>query len=604
MSNSTMVSSTLGQVVNVTNAPLGRGTFVVIISVARVTYSSISVVDTIRFVVSADVFVRLRGSHCRDTNVTLAYESFLLPLIHRPKLQSTVQAVVRVSTIASSLTGNPVTAMSNTGMVSILELLECLFSDVDPLDPSVSPLGLAYGNSIGQYYRGAIISALCVYAIGVMVGAASATVAPKLVPGMTAMRMMGLLRFPSSMAILIGMFHMGMVTCSVSLLLVAIGPFEFLLGTVGILTAVLCTVFTWLAGTQWNQCDHAYRDERELQSKVAVVQWFLKFSLWDKHWVERGGETLQIDSTRSFYKRRYVFILDDMATAWWTGMELLSGIVVGAILGVRRNDIMACRVQRFLLAAQCLVMLVLAAWVRPCGSLLANVFLILSKLGSLVIALMILVHTELGSDWAEDGAQFSTACFGFVATLQAVLQLVLAAVLARKSLLAAVRRLLRRPRERDLPETDRNSDNQDLDVLLQNMDNEELVLEVEQVPLTEDDDELALIIEGDELADDDTMPAGTLRDSADAVEKVHENAAADDILAGQSRNRKRERKRSRILKEIQRGLSDINADTQVLQRRAAPSQLAFHFAQEEGEDDNKLLTYTSWHRRLKQFQIR
>ena len=195
---------------------------------------------------------------------------------------------------------------------------------------------------------------------------------------------------------------------------------------------------------------------------MKVVQFFLNFGLWRRHWVDDVGG----HGVPSGYKRRYFFILDDMAAPWWAAVELSSGLVQGAILGIRKNDLQVCRIQRILLAVHCLVMVVTAIIIRPCGSHFGNVFLIASKIGSFITALLIAIHSLSGNESAYDDADFVTAGFGFIASLQTAVQLLLALVLSRKSLLALLTSLVRKVRRTKSVATKGDGDGTSLEAMM------------------------------------------------------------------------------------------------------------------------------------------
>ena len=88
----------------------------------------------------------------------------------------------------------------------------------------------------------------------------------------------------------------------------------------------------------------------------------------------------------------------DVAVGYWPGVELISGLVQGAILGVRKYDLQACQIQRLVLAVHCFVMAAASLILRPCGSFFANLFFFASNLGSFVVSLLIVIHTVSGSE--------------------------------------------------------------------------------------------------------------------------------------------------------------------------------------------------------------
>ena len=338
------ISASLG---NIARAVSYSTNISVHVSIANVQIGELSASSITAFVVSVDAVVSPPlGTPCPPGNVTLVFECFFTPLRASAKLKSAVDATYRTSTALSSVLGNPVTAMSNTGMVSILTLEECVFSDIDPLDASVSPVPWAVGDQVGQYYRGGVLITIVINVVYFAVVPLFSAVVPTFIPGRTRADVLGLVKYPSSVMIFVGMFHQGMVSSSVSLLRLALNPTDVVLGSSGLVVATSMTAFMLLAGTRWRKCHVAHRSEEETHSSVTVVQLFLHLALWKQHWVD---DVLD-DGTPSGYKRRYLFILDDVAVSYWAAVELTSGLAQGAILGVRKNDVQTCQIQRIVLA--------------------------------------------------------------------------------------------------------------------------------------------------------------------------------------------------------------------------------------------------------------
>ena len=174
-----------------------------------------------------------------------------------------------------------------------------------------------------------------------------------------------------------------------------------------------------------------------------MLRVFLDFSLWKAHW-----EDDEDDPSAVGFKRMYFLLLDDMRDPWWNAAELAGGVVQGAVLGVRLNDVTACRAQRIVLVIVCGVMLVGAAACRPFGSLSGNVFLIVSKLGAFLVAVLIVAHTASGKAALSSSAQSTAAAFAFISSVQTFLQLMLAVVLALPMIWRTLRHQLRMQRDR------------------------------------------------------------------------------------------------------------------------------------------------------------
>jgi hypothetical protein len=134
-------------------------------------------------------------------------------------------------------------------------------------------------------------------------------------------------------------------------------------------------------------------------------------------------------------KRQLWFLLDDMQAPWWAAMEVGRLLTTGLILGFRDNNVRTCRIQVCLLAAQALAMFVLAVAIRPFGSVASNFFLIVANLGALLAAILIALQVFDLSSASAEWAEMTTLVFGAIATLQTVLQL----IVASRSLLASSR---------------------------------------------------------------------------------------------------------------------------------------------------------------------
>ena len=330
----------------------------------------------------------------------------------------------RYATAASTAMGHPLTVMSMTGLVSILSLDECMFSDVDPLDSSVSPVpNAAIGPTVGQYYRGAAVVALslytsmCIFAVcGAMLLRWHATRSSGnhcLTPHF------GTLRFPSVGMLLVGLFGQGLATCGTSLIRLADSAGDIVLGVVSLLVCILLVVLAGRVTTERLQV-------RIVKQKPTAGRWswagrFLSIAVWRSHWQDVSGG-LQ-------FKKRYLLLIDDLQRPWWAAVEMSSSVVQGAILGLRINSIAACRGQMWAMTAHCLLVLIAAVYFRPCGAILSNVFLVASKLGAAVISALVLLHALTVNNTFSHGADVATSVATTIATGQVVVQLCTALLL-------------------------------------------------------------------------------------------------------------------------------------------------------------------------------
>ena len=370
----------------------------------------------------------------------LVFGCILTPLkkSQNARLQKAVQTTFRSTTTASGLLMNPVTAMTNTGMVSILSLQQCVFSDVEPLDPSMSPLNLSAGDEVGQYYRGAVLAGLGVY------GGAAALAALILVVlrfGLGKKRSFEMLRFPSILMVVVSLFHQGIVMSGTALVRLNASPVDVALGFCGIGIEGLITAAVVIATTKKLSCRLLKRSESvgdevgdpalPYERYVPGLSQFLKIATWDCRWV---------DGNIAGYKRRHLLLLSDLRLPWWTAMELSSGIAQGIIVGIRKNDDDVCRQQLIALVLHCVIMLGLAMYFRPCGSMLGNVFLVASKLGGLLVAALELYYIYSTNDAALSASDLATAAFTFVSTVQTATQVIAAVVMTLRRLSPSIRR--------------------------------------------------------------------------------------------------------------------------------------------------------------------
>ena len=81
-------------------------------------------------------------------------------------------------------------------------------------------------------------------------------------------------------------------------------------------------------------------------------------------------------------------------------------------------------------------------------SLSGNVFLIVSKLGAFLVAVLIVAHTASGKAALSSSAQSTAAAFAFISSVQTFLQLMLAVVLALPMIWRTLRHQLRMQRDR------------------------------------------------------------------------------------------------------------------------------------------------------------
>ena len=305
-----------------------------------------------------------------------------------------------------------------------------MFSDVDPLDSSVSPItSAAIGPTAGQYYRGAVVVALSLYAGISLVSLCGGMLLLQLrvrsrnLSAATSYRLaphLGTLHFPSVGLLIVGLFGQGLATCGMSLIRLGDSVWDIALGVVSLLVCAILVVLAGVVTTAWLQVRKV--KQKPIARGHGWAGIFLSYSTWRSHWQDTSGG-LQ-------FKKRYMMLIDDMQLPWWTAVEMSSSFVQGCILGLRINSTSACRGQLWVLTTHCLVAFGAAVYFRPCGAVLSNFFLVLSKLGALIISSLLLLHALTLDEEFGQAAEVMTSVSTAIATVQVVAQIMTAVLLA------------------------------------------------------------------------------------------------------------------------------------------------------------------------------
>ena len=430
-------SSTFGDVLNISSDSTSDGNasslvnskkqqYRVIISFKEIDRLTISLTASILLVVRATL--PITGPCIPDGYVThQVFVATLSPLVTVSALQRAVSNSNRGAVSASALAGNPVGALTMTGVMSLLAMDQCEFSDVDPLDPSVSPLGFAVGPEVGQYNRGAAVAALgVILASSVLLLGTAAVLRRRLITAQ--------LRFPSAMMIVVGVFHQGLATVSVSLIRGATRPSaafsatsvagDVALGVAGLLTCVAICAYALLATTVGLKRTCRIAGVKEVvplpyERRVPLLPLLVKVSSWTQHWEEVSGDG---------WKRRHLLLIDNLSRPWWTAVELASAMLQGIVLGVRLNDEAVCTALVAVLVVLTGAILAGSAYTQPYGAALDNMFLVLSKLASFVIAVLVLIcylQADNTCSTALVVASIATCLSVTQTTLQAIFTIVL-----------------------------------------------------------------------------------------------------------------------------------------------------------------------------------
>ena len=319
------------------------GAVVVEVSFEGLSASTLPVSSTVRFALVIDAGVYL-SSDCPSLFNASHKLSFSCDLTSLKKqtnapLRSATQTTFQSSTTASGLLMNPVTAMTNTGMISILSLQQCVFSDVEPLDPSMSPLGVSMGQEAGQYYRGAVVAGFGVYASALIAASGTALLLR------IALKMndsFELLRLPSVLMVPVSIFHQGLVSSGTTLVRLALSSSDICLGLAAIGLGMTSTAVVLLATTRYlsvriakrhDSADDVDGAEQPLRYEKMVpgLKQFLRLAMWEYHWV---------NGIVPGWKRRYLLLIDDLCLPWWTAAELSSGMVQASLLACARTALL------------------------------------------------------------------------------------------------------------------------------------------------------------------------------------------------------------------------------------------------------------------------
>ena len=367
-----------------------------------------------------------------DFRTRVRFTWTLLPVPPASALHVATTSAFRASTMTSSFLGNPLTAMSTTGMISILSLSECLYSDVDPLDPSVSPLGVGIGSAMGQYYRGGSAAALLLYSSITTVAVIAALVLSSRNKALLAASF-STLHFPSIGMVAVGMFGQGLASCGMSLTRLNWSDGDAILGIAALITCALLALGALYVTTRGLRCQMVEIAENSEGPVVTFAEPFVKLATWNMHWIDM--------TPTAPYKRRFMLLIDDLRLPWWTAAELGSCLVQGAVLGIRDNSLATCRMQQWILTLHTAMMAGAAIYFRPCGAFLSNVFLIFSKMGAFAVALMILLHSFTLNDAFSSAAEIATTVSTAIGSCQTLVQ-VLLIVLRLVQLLPKLRRKL------------------------------------------------------------------------------------------------------------------------------------------------------------------
>ena len=430
----------------IANASAGKTLLLVDVGVVRISLmgthlGSLTLVNDIVLEVAVDAELSGRCVFPNASHRKLSYSCALQPMLHITPLEKAIEKSFQANTIVASCIGSSVSAMSMTSVFAILGLTECTFSDIDPVDPSISPLLQPLGNALGAYYRGAVVYGLLLYA-------SAATVLPAVLAilGLVRQRTFGAdlsrCRYPSVLLLVVGVFHQGLASSGVALIRLDVSPMDSVIGVAAILVDAIVTLgvgYMTTKGLQAEQkvkaagVDAAEENENEKVSPCTeptvpgAVSWFLTISVWDAEWCDTAGG--------SGFASSYFFLLDDMKMPAWQIIELSSSLLQGAIVGLRLNDLAVCQRQKAALVCVTAAVLALALWLKPVGSRLGQWGLVVQKAGAVVVAILTLVHTVTNIEEFSDAIDYAVATLSAAGAVQTALQIITILLLSRSQLI-------------------------------------------------------------------------------------------------------------------------------------------------------------------------
>ena len=368
----------------------------------------------------------------------LAFSWLVQPVVPPAGWRVATMATFRASSVTSSFLGSPVAAMTIIGMISILSLDACLYSDVDPLDQSVSPIGIAAGPELGQYYRGGAIVALSLYSTLLFIGNLAAQVLHRALK-ISYTTAFAKLHFPSIGMVVVSLFGQGLASCGMSLVRLDANPGDLALGIASLLTcAALVAGACYLTTGDRVECSMIPQEEDAATGVPNFLHGFVRSATWNRHWK---------DTTESNYKRRHMMLIDDLRCPWWTSVELSACMIQGAVLGIRDNSLDMCRAQQWILVIHTAAMAVAVIYFRPCGAYFSNMFLLLSKIGAFLISLCILMNTLTMSDLFLSAANIVTSLSTLVGSCQSLVQVAMTFIPLFQKLRRKLLEVLRRRRK-------------------------------------------------------------------------------------------------------------------------------------------------------------
>ena len=294
------------------------------------------------------------------------------PITRQPP---SVSATGLISGAVSCLLANPTPALQQAILLSFIDAAACAYSDVEPLESSSSPFGLAIESStrsaVGQYYRGTVVAFLACMAIALSLGAIGVFAVAR-IRRETILASAAKLHFPSILIVPFSMLVQGAALSSVSLLRLSLSLGDVVLASVGIALCWCFIAFTFVScsSSGWFDCAQEAR-EMGISPRLPLEILF-KYTLPRTGWLDTSAPG-------RLFKRRYLLFFNDNVCSWYCSLELAAAAVNGGLQGVRVNDYNYCLSTVASLFALQIGMLALCALIRPCAALSDNIFLLAVK---------------------------------------------------------------------------------------------------------------------------------------------------------------------------------------------------------------------------------
>ena len=308
-------------------------------------------------------------------------------------------------------------------MLSLLDFSVCVFSDVGKLSRSLSPLGLAFGETVGQYYRGTIAVFLIVLPGTLVLGAVAILVLtffsrkrhPRSVSfRTTAEDIAGIIHFPSILIVPFNLTFQGALISSASLLRLHRSPGDVALA-VG--TLVVNVVFIGAVFVETRLRFRCVALPRSRENELAIERHPLVMKLllvlqWSKEWIDRSPTN---------FKQRWLMLFESLSVSWYLSWEMTISAAQAIVLGIRESTLATCRWQLAIFLPLSIISVSSAIILRPSGPYFDHGCHVLSKTLICVSCVIIFIETyDSGGNLGSTEAVYVSFAVTLVTYLQAV----------------------------------------------------------------------------------------------------------------------------------------------------------------------------------------